>query len=256
MREALAAAAIVAAVFGAQQAAAQSAYGKPLPDGRAPTVFTFYAGYQLPDDAALLRNAELRADAPDWLSPADYPKSALDAGITGSVIVQVDVGPDDALLRCRVIEDSQPAILGDVTCSLLRARGVFRHALTVEGMPTAGQVRIGAKFDLEIPKPPSNEPVNVLSLPTAWATQAVLSEPKKLVIRGAAATFTTKNPGAMAQISARGDVTGCRISWTTGTDEGDIQLCRYVSAARFKPALDKAGRPMASELYVAPQIIR
>lgn len=256
MRIWIAAIAALAAVLGAQQAVAQ-ARGKPLPDGRVPMVYLYDTSYEYPYDPLLMRIAGTGEPFPRWLKPSDYPQSAIETGITGNVTVELQIASDDTILGCRIVEERSVAELAPILCPVLRKRGSFKHALTIDGRPIAGKVLVTGNFDVKVPSKP-DEPITVLSMPSPWAKQAALVEPKALVVRKASrAVFVNSKPSISLRISDAGTVSACTIDVGTGTDKGDIQLCRYASAARFTPALTSSGQAIASELlYLEPKIIR
>ncbi len=62
--------------------------------------------------------------------------------------------------------------------------------------------------------------------------------------------FPERKPVALVDIDAEGNVTRCGISRSSGTDQGDLHLCREVSKARFLPQLDHLGNPVGTSGWI------
>lgn len=71
---------------------------------------------------------------------SDYPRSASQAGATGTVVVHLSVGPDGRVGGCRVARSSGSAELDEATCRLARQRFRYRPALDSAGRPVADTV--------------------------------------------------------------------------------------------------------------------
>jgi TonB family protein len=85
------------------------------------------------------------------MPPPAYPKEAANAGITGRVVVIVDVAPDGSPAGVK-IETSKPAGVFDAV--VLKAVRAWKFApATKHGRPIAGRVRVPIDFDID---PPGN----------------------------------------------------------------------------------------------------
>ncbi|HEX8640292.1 MAG TPA: TonB family protein [Allosphingosinicella sp.] len=79
----------------------------------------------------------------------DYPRSALRAGIEGSVSVRFVVGTDGRVGGCRVTRSSGHAELDAITCRLIEARFRYRPARDADGTPVPETV--ARTFDWLLP---------------------------------------------------------------------------------------------------------
>ena len=92
------------------------------------------------------------------LGNSDYPRSALRAGVQGSVKVRYTVGIDGRAGGCTVIGSSGDAALDSTTCSLIEKRFRYRPARDRSGRPVPEVVR--RTYDWIIPSrsPPPDGP--------------------------------------------------------------------------------------------------
>ncbi len=71
------------------------------------------------------------------ISPKDYPQSAADAYVEGSVGANVYIGKDGRVTRCVVKISSGNQALDDTTCRLIKQRFRYRPARGTDGQPAA-----------------------------------------------------------------------------------------------------------------------
>ena len=63
----------------------------------------------------------------------DYPESAREAGIEGTVRVSLSIGPTGAVVGCSVVQSSGNSALDSTTCNILRRRAKFTPARDSNG---------------------------------------------------------------------------------------------------------------------------
>jgi hypothetical protein len=88
--------------------------------------------------------------------------------------------------------------------------------------------------------------------PPGWRnTKPVIRDLKLLLLPADRQRFIEPAPSLWADIDAKGRVTRCRIRFTTGSDAGDVELCRRMAKAKFDPARDPEGSKVpAKGFYV------
>ncbi len=87
------------------------------------------------------------------ISDADYPETAIAAGIEGTTVVQVDVDASGGATACRVVASSESSILDDFTCKAAMTRMEFSPGADTRGRPVGGTVRLPVAWRL--PERPS-----------------------------------------------------------------------------------------------------
>ena len=70
----------------------------------------------------------------------DYPRSAFEAGIGGTVLMRFTVGVTGRVTDCRVTRSSGNAELDGTTCRLILKRFRYRPARNAQGRPVAAVV--------------------------------------------------------------------------------------------------------------------
>lgn len=70
-----------------------------------------------------------------WLRSSDYPTGALVNGENGLVRFRLDVEPDGAVSKCRILYRTNPDSFADLSCKLLQQRARFTPALDAAGKP-------------------------------------------------------------------------------------------------------------------------
>lgn len=101
-----------------------------------------------------LAGAQVLTRAPELLEfvPAEYPQEAEAAGISGSVLLEIDIGPDGRVLDARVIE---PAGHGFDEAALEAARRFVFLPAEIDGAPAA--VTIEYRYDFQLRQPTETE---------------------------------------------------------------------------------------------------
>jgi TonB family protein len=141
-----------------------SAQAQETTEGR-PHVGFYRSAEERP--SGLLRPVLPLGDMREWAGPSDYPESEWKAGAEGTVTLRVEVDAQGRITRCTVVRATAPGSLQALACTLLSARGKFRHALSATGKPVASEVRMSVWFELPRPKdqilppaPPRRPPAN------------------------------------------------------------------------------------------------
>jgi hypothetical protein len=82
----------------------------------------------------------------DWITPDDYPPSALQKNEAGYVGFSVLIDPDGKTEKCDVIAPSAFRDLNDLSCSLVMRRARFTPAIGSNGQPAYGLFRSWASW--------------------------------------------------------------------------------------------------------------
>jgi hypothetical protein len=203
-------------------------------------------------DAAMIRRSAAHDGFREWVVPGDYPRAALREGRSAQVLFDVAVGADDRIAGCTVqLVQGDGDDFGLRACEIVRQRGRFRHALGADGRAYAGVVPMVMTFTMRQPQQASYAPGPAPSMGAAFRRPAAPEQPDALTLRGSASVFLNDAPTAWLDVDQSGRVTRCRIRSSTGTDEGDVALCRGASEASFLPALGRDGEPVAMQSYYA-----
>ena len=64
----------------------------------------------------------------EWVTPDDYPTSAMRAGKTGTTAFKLDVSPDGTVTKCTIMASSGTPELDEAACTLVTARARFSPA--------------------------------------------------------------------------------------------------------------------------------
>ena len=89
------------------------------------------------------RSAAARGNPADWITDADYPPDALNAGAQGTVTVAWDIGVSGRVENCHTVSSSGNSSLDRAACSALTRHGRYTAALDQTGNPIRqpGQTR-------------------------------------------------------------------------------------------------------------------
>lgn len=85
--------------------------------------------------ATLRQGAKPIGEFTSWVVESDFPRTALYEGISGTVVVRIDVDASGALVGCKVVAGSGNSALDAQTCISFRKRGRFEPALGADGKP-------------------------------------------------------------------------------------------------------------------------
>jgi periplasmic protein TonB len=88
----------------------------------------------------IVRPPQPRQPAQNYVTPDDYPASALAQRAQGRVKVRLTVGVNGRVVGCAITRSSGFSILDSVTCTLLRRRARFTPAIDSNGQPAVGVV--------------------------------------------------------------------------------------------------------------------
>lgn len=102
-----------------------------------------------------------------WITEADYPDAAKQAGAEGVVGFSLDVGANGRVLGCTITLSSRNAVLDEAACRLLARRARFKPARDANGAPLPGTYTSRIHWDLRgqwRPVPPEGEQVITLTV--------------------------------------------------------------------------------------------
>jgi len=78
------------------------------------------------------------SDPGGWVTPGDYPKTALNGGVQGVTGFRLDVDSSGRVDDCSITQSSGSLDLDQATCQLIMERARFTPALDIQGHPTPG----------------------------------------------------------------------------------------------------------------------
>lgn len=87
------------------------------------------------------KRAEPLSNPGTWVTPADYPKEALDERAEGTSSFSLTISANGKVKSCSITGSSGFAALDEQTCRLLIAKGSFRPALDENGKQVEGEWR-------------------------------------------------------------------------------------------------------------------
>lgn len=210
---------------------------------------------ELPPPVApdLLRPLRADRDYKSWVRSSDYPQDAAREHRTGAVRIMVQVAADDRIERCEILSASGGGDIAALPCQLIARYGRFRHGLAADGSPRGGTSTLDFTFRIRDRAVPLAEP----PAPRFDGTPPGPIDPLDLVLRGASiADFPNDTPSAMLQVNAQGRATACVIEASSGSDAGDIALCRHLRGVAFHPGMNRAGVPVAAPLLAVVSVQR
>jgi outer membrane biosynthesis protein TonB len=91
-------------------------------------------GYD-PDVQASLSRQAIPLNGAKWFTPADYPKSALRANVSGFVAFRLDVDAEGKVAGCHILDRTEPDEFAALTCRNIRGRARLQPALDAQGKP-------------------------------------------------------------------------------------------------------------------------
>lgn len=113
--------------------------GKPpieLPTGGAAIdIKPFFPVDPQPQTASLSRALQPGKGHDSWVTPDDYPPSAIRRGEEGPVRIAVRVGTDGRVLSCEITASSGSSDLDQAACRYYSKRARFTPALSADGTP-------------------------------------------------------------------------------------------------------------------------
>ena len=259
---------LLVALLAASQATAQRTPGPPSPGGHSPVIAA-----PTPRPVAIESHATPRRALASYFGGDDYPASALSRREEGTTRFRLDVGADGRVSDCRVIATSGSAALDGATCRILRSRARFTPARGRNGRPVADQhvggidwQLVGDNFQprvLAAPMPPA--PPAPRLAPTRGAVPAGPAQ-LRATARAPLQSYLSSDDYPASALAGRdegqpqfrlavgpdGRVTGCVVLVSSGSPALDNATCRIMrSRARFSPARDAGGRPVADEYFGA-----
>jgi len=89
-----------------------------------------------PPPPRIIQTAKAKGSLQGLFSGDDYPESALDAGVGGTVTVRLTIGSDGRVSGCSVSKSAGNSALDRATCSVITRRARFTPAIGNDGKPT------------------------------------------------------------------------------------------------------------------------
>jgi protein TonB len=89
-----------------------------------------------PPPPRVVQTAKARGSLQGLIQPDDYPESALEAGIGGTVRVRLEISAQGRVTGCSVQKSAGNSSLDRATCSVLSRRARFTPAVGSDGGPT------------------------------------------------------------------------------------------------------------------------
>ena len=185
------------------------------------------------------------------LQVGTYPRKAFAAGREGAVGVSLAVEPDGRLSGCSVTRPSGVAEFDAYACRHLLAHAAFHPGLDSAGKRFGGTVPATFHYtlglsvhmpvpggDAGVPAKPAR-PLGTIDLAALGIAKDYRPRPE---IGGISATLA---------VEADGRVSACTVESPTFVDAVDAGACDRLLAARFSPAEDAAGQPVASRYTVS-----
>lgn len=121
-------------------------------------------------------------NARSWITPQDYPTSALRENRSGHTGFRLTIAPEGKPMRCEIVYESGWNDIDQATCKLLMKRARFKPALDAQGKPTVAVYRNVHSFYIpggpvaKRPKPPTVDiEINLAAMPSGIMTPADLS---------------------------------------------------------------------------------
>jgi TonB family protein len=85
----------------------------------------------------------------DWISPNDYPNSAVENAKEGGVVVRVDVDPSGKVTNCTTVASSGYEPLDRITCAKALEKAKFSPAIGPDGQPASASRTMRVTFMIE-----------------------------------------------------------------------------------------------------------
>lgn len=102
----------------------------------------------LPPFPHVVRAPQPRAATSSYITPDDYPASALAARQQGRVDFTLVVGANGRASGCMINRSSGSSVLDSTTCRLMRSRARFTPAMDSNGNPATAAVRLHFEWRL------------------------------------------------------------------------------------------------------------
>lgn len=231
----------------------------PSPPGLVRSAVMRTTGFN--DDPALIRPSELADGYGTWLHEDDFPQdwypTAIGMANTANLLLQI--GADDQLSACINQSSSlQASSIAERACELILQRGRFHHGIDESGQAHPGERQVTVRLQVhrilvsDRLVPPPSPPPAPPGLPNPLPV--LLDAGGKMLPQDISSTLN-RPPTLSLDVSALGQVTRCRITTTTGSDAGDVALCRHAAGLQFEPGHSANGQPVAfTSLYFPLQV--
>jgi TonB family protein len=178
-----------------------------------------------------------QADLAALFSAVDYPEDAQMRGETGTVGFRVAVTRDGLVASCRVTASSRSRSLDTATCGILE-RAQFTPARNAAGEPVSDEISNQIAWALP-------------SEPTGARAHANLASyifdgdyPRESIRNGEQGVVEFE-----LDISPEGRAVNCRVIRSTTGQLLNLRTCQaMLFRARFRPARDAAGNPVADTI--------
>lgn len=143
-------------------AAAQQPVFVPPDTREVPPVISVPALEEPPPAVLFQRAVPPKSVAPlnTYISPDDYPSSAMQSGQQGQVRIALRVDAIGRVIGCSVLESSRSAVLDLASCRLLQSRARFTPAKDAQGNAVESATRTTIRWVLP-PRPPVPDRMNI-----------------------------------------------------------------------------------------------
>jgi TonB family protein len=187
-----------------------------------------------------------------WATNDDYPARAMREEREGTTGFRLIVGADGVPSACEVTSSSGHGDLDGTTCRLLMERARFRPGRNARGEPAGGtysnRIRWQIPTDIGSFAETAGWSFDIMreSWPRAPISRSAAKQMDVAAIYPATARAAREEGvvGMTLGVDAKGDVTGCDISKSSGFSVLDSAACDAMRRdVKFYPALDPEGKP-------------
>lgn len=168
--------------------------------------------------------------------PVDYPAIALAEKRQGRVVIELSISSAGAVDGCKIFAGSGHGDLDAQSCKLASERALFRPALDVNGLPTAGRMQTEVKWRI-----PGEAALSVERKPTSPAVMPKSFLPQMGV---AEVSFMVAVDGSITNCSGSSSATVNRVAPDT--------FCKM--NVKFEPYTDASGKPVARRVTIKTNV--
>lgn len=194
-----------------------------------------------------------------WASVDDFPAEITPRPVFATARAFLTIGADGTVESCSKQKNGRVFVFSATldqkelydwagkACEILRKRGRFVPAINLDGEPIKVEATASVRFKITTPGDPDPEPEPILSpLPPPSSglgtNLARLATPKaKLELKLADSAITNPLPRVRLSIEKDGTVSNCLIFDSTGSDNADGAVCRYLLQTDYLPRLNYKG---------------
>lgn len=177
-----------------------------------------------------------------WVSPNDYPSSALVKKIEGTTGFRVFVDKNGDVKDCTIIQSSGNADLDVATCVKLAIRAKFTPAIDETGVAVAGNWSSRVRW--QIPKGTAESAIDIKAAQgTPTGRRQELLSPGSVQV-----TFTLKADGSIVDCATV--LEGAFLA-----QQGQNSLfCENIARTKFEPAIDENGKALDRRVIMKTEV--